>query len=194
MESFRYLFGLVAAAFVMGAAFDIYNTVLGSTKWLRWLRPALDVLFWFVSACLVYYVAFVTDKGELRLYTLVILLIGFGLYRLLAHRLVVGGAHGFVRLIRTVVLLCVRLVNILVMKPICALLKVIWMLLKFFYLIGIRLENALCWVADIILKALFFPVRWMWPKNASWPLKIQQHWEDFWGWLSKRILNGSERV
>ncbi|MCL6517710.1 spore cortex biosynthesis protein YabQ, partial [Alicyclobacillus sp.] len=45
-----YLAALMACGAAMGAVFDVYNTVTGASRWFRWLRPSLDLLFWLTSA------------------------------------------------------------------------------------------------------------------------------------------------
>lgn len=189
MESFRYLIGLVASAFVMGGLFDLYNTILGSTKWLRWMRPALDILFWISSACLVYYVVFVTDSGQLRIYTFVILLLGYGLYRLLFHRIVVGSALGFVRMIRGLVLFTLRVINFLVFRPLMMILWIIFRVGHWLYRLGVNIEDGAAWVVRALARMIWYPFHWLWPREFRFMDQIVSRWEDFWTWLSKRITN-----
>lgn len=194
MDAFRYLLGLVLSAFIMGAVFDVYNTVTGSSKWLRWLRPLFDVLFWLLSAGLVYYAAFVTNQGQLRIYTFVLLILGYGLYRLLAHRLVVSGAYGVVRFVRAATTFLWKTVYLVLVQPIRFLLRVVWFCLTHLYRLGRVLEDVLCRIIAIVWRIVFFPVRRWLPAQADWTLSIQTRWEDFWTWLSNRISSNAQRV
>jgi spore cortex biosynthesis protein YabQ len=194
MTAFHYMIGLLACAWGMGAVFDFYNTVTGSTKWLRWIRPVLDVLFWVLSAGIVYYVAFITDNGALRIYTLVLLVLGYLLYRLFLHRIVVGGAYGVVRVIRAVAQFVIWIVVILVVRPIHVMLRIVWFILRRLYELGLWLENVLFAVTTFFARFFSYPIRRIWPSDAKSLQTITDLWEEFWTWLSNVIANRSERV
>lgn len=190
MIQFGYIILLLLCGGLMGTVFDLYNTVTGASKWLRWLRPTLDLAFWIVSALAVYYVVFVTDDGRLRFYTFILLLLGYLLYRFSFHHTVVSSAFAIVRLIAFVVRLVYRIVDSLLLRP----LRIIWLVVKglclrlyeFFCVV----ENGLFWILRFWTRILKWPVAGRWAWTAKLQMIFAAYWEVFWiqmsKWLKKR--------
>lgn len=194
MESVRYIIGLVFCAFCMGFVFDVYNTVTGASKWLRWLRPALDILFWVLGAGFVYYVTFLTSGGKLRLYTAVLLVIGYGLYFVILHRLVVSIAFTVLTVLARVIRFVIRVLDVLVFRPVRLSLKVVWWVVSRLYQLGVWLENSLVSFVAMIGRILWMPIRAVMPHNTKAEQFIATHWEEFWVRLSNLVRYRSQRV
>jgi spore cortex biosynthesis protein YabQ len=189
-----YIFGLLAAGLTMGLVFDIYNTVTGASKWLKWLRPTLDLAFWAASALAVFYVVFTTDDGKLRMYTYVLLAVGYCLYRWTLHRTVVASAFLIVRFLQSVFRGLYRIVYTVTVRPVAAVLRVVFALLRGVY-------YGLCMVETWIFRILQFwlgvtLVRWMLrlPFIQRIFLKLQVWWEEMWASVSKWLRGKWERV
>ncbi len=194
MESARYIIGLVFCAFCMGFVFDVYNTVTGASKWLRWLRPGLDVLFWVLSACFVYYVTFLTSGGKLRLYTVLLLLIGYGLYFVILHRLVEGIAFTVLTVLGAIIRFVVRVLNAIVFRPVLFFMKVVWWLVSRLYDLGVWTEDLFVSLLSLIARIVWMPFRRFLPHNTKWQQFIAKRWEDFWVRLSNLVRYRSQRV
>ncbi|WP_051344163.1 spore cortex biosynthesis protein YabQ [Alicyclobacillus herbarius] len=188
MNPLGYLEWLVLCGALMGAVFDIYNTVLGSSRWLRWLRPLLDLLFWLVSAAAVFYVTFVTDLGRFRVYTFGLLLLGWLLYRVTLHHTVVGSAFAIMRMVRAVVLFFIRIVDWLLVRPLWFVCRTLWMIAKQLYWLLCRLEDGVFWVIRFWLSILAWPLRGPWQGTAEMRGRIHTRWEGIWERASNWIL------
>ncbi|MCL6454560.1 MAG: spore cortex biosynthesis protein YabQ [Alicyclobacillus sp.] len=180
-----YVVLLVVLGGCMGAVFDVYNTVLGSTKWFRWLRPAVDVVFWVVSACGLYFLALKCDAGRLRLYTFLLVALGYALYQLTAHDAVVASAFRIVRFIQRMVNALLRVVNILVWRPLSALLRLLLRGLRAVYWLACRLEDGLFWTLRLVMGRMLYHWLCRFPGVAPIFRATQKLWEDFWNRTSK---------
>lgn len=182
-----YIFGF---GWVMGIVYDVYNTVTSASKWLRWLRPVLDLSFWCLSAVSVYYVSFITDSGRFRIYTFALLLIGYMVYRTLLHHRVVSSAFTIMRMIRNVIRAVASLVTVVVIRPIGWLLQLTAALVRPLYRLLCTVEDLLFAVTVFWLKVLTFPLRPMWKYfGADAFEKFSNKWEGMWIRVSKWLKN-----
>jgi spore cortex biosynthesis protein YabQ len=190
MHPFQYVTDLFFASWAMGAVFDIYNTVTGSTKWLRWLRPALDLLFWALSAGFIFLILYHTDNGRLRLYTFLLLAGGYLAYRMFLHRTIVRSAFAVVRLVRAMVMGVVRTLDVLLFRPVRALFRLAGRVLALLYRLLCRLEDVLFWLLG---RAWKWTGAWWWqpfsrrPAVQKFTRSARGNWEGFWSRVSKWI-------
>ncbi|MCL6626617.1 spore cortex biosynthesis protein YabQ [Alicyclobacillus shizuokensis] len=196
MNPVSYMEWLLVCGGLMGAVFDIYNTVLASSRWLRWLRPVLDLAFWLVAAAVVFYVTFVTDFGRFRVYTFALLLIGWLVYRVTLHHTVVSSAFAIMRMVRAVALFFAKMVDWLLLRPLRFLLLTVWVVLTRLYWLLCQVENGLFWVVRFWLSILAWPLRGPWQHSAALRGQIRARWEGIWERASNWILRDhhSERL
>ncbi|SFU99732.1 spore cortex biosynthesis protein YabQ [Alicyclobacillus macrosporangiidus] len=182
-----YLTALMAAGLLMGTVFDLYNTVTGASRWFRWMRPALDLLFWLVSAAVVYHLVFRFDDGRVRLYVFLLLGAGYVLYRATVRTLVIRSAFAVVRAVRGLIHLVWRAVYALLVAPVLLWFRLLWRLLHLVYQVLCRAEDALFGLLGLAarltgLKRLL---------NTAFMRRIfhtiHTHWEDFWTAASKWV-------
>ena len=102
----------IAIGVLMGIVFDVYRLVLSHFRWRRWGRDVGDFIFWLLLTLMVFLLLLYGNWGEVRLYVLLGLGMGLGLY----FRL-------FARLTRKIIsILAVLLKRILV---------IVWMMITF---------------------------------------------------------------
>ncbi|MCL6548716.1 MAG: spore cortex biosynthesis protein YabQ [Alicyclobacillus sp.] len=181
---FAYIAGMCACAWAMGACFDVYNTVTGSSKWLRWLRPVLDIAFWLASAACVYFVVYRTNHGQLRAYTFPLLAGGYALYAALLHRRVVASAFAFVRFWGAVFRWLYRVLDVVLLRPLRWLFRFVWFLLYQLYRLLCLAEDGLFWVIRFWTGLLSVPFRPVWAKAEPLRTRWRAGWEGIWAWAS----------
>jgi spore cortex biosynthesis protein YabQ len=188
---YLYVISLLIAGIVMGTVFDIYNTVTGASKWLRWLRPTLDILFWIGSALLVYYTLYVTDSGRLRIYVFGIIAVGYFFYRMTFRARVIRSAFIVVRIIETTGKIIYNVVYTLTIRPIIVIWTLMMTLVKQTY-------GAICKVEDVLIAMIRFIIRFSivplvnkLPYSKQIQRQVHRRWEDLWKllskWLTRRI-------
>lgn len=190
---FKYIAALLLVGWVMGTVFDIYNTVTGSSKWLRWLRPTLDIAFWAASAVGVYYVVFLTDDGRIRIYTYLLLLLGYVLYRAVLHHKVVASAFAIVRVLQRLFRMVYQVIYVLTVRPMLVLWRGVSWAARMVYRVLQMLEDALFWVLGFWLKVLVWPFRRS-MRQSTFQTIILERWEGLWNRASNWLKNNSERV
>lgn len=194
MQQIQSVLALIVAAWVLGAVFDVYNTVTGASKWLRWIRPVLDVVFWIAAAAAVFFVMFTTDDGRLRIYTFLILAVGYVLYRVFFHHRVVHSAFRVVRIVGAALRSVARVVYATLIWPLWMLLRIVTATLRQLYRLMCRLEDVLFSALAFLLKLSMFLTRWKSGPVTSLREKIDRRMEGIWEWASNTIRRASNRT
>ncbi|MHB8172487.1 MAG: spore cortex biosynthesis protein YabQ [Thermincolia bacterium] len=70
----------IAIGILMGVVFDVYRLVLGHFRWRRWGRDVGDFIFLLLLTLMVFLLLLHGNWGEVRLYVLLGLGMGLGLY------------------------------------------------------------------------------------------------------------------
>ncbi|OFW82206.1 MAG: hypothetical protein A2201_13600 [Alicyclobacillus sp. RIFOXYA1_FULL_53_8] len=177
MIQLKYVGVLLLFGGLMGTVFDFYNTITGASKWLRWLRPTLDLVFWGGAAVGVYYVLFVVDQGRVRLYTFALLVVGYAVYRLVLHERVVGSAFAVVRVVSRWLRFFYRILYVLLLRPLQLILSAVWILLTKFYALLCWGEDAVFWLLRFWLKLFTRPLRGRGLRVAKLGRFLSTYWE-----------------
>lgn len=193
-ESFQYVGAMLMTGVLLGIVFDFYNTVTGASKWLRWLRPSLDLMYWLLAAVLTYHFTLVTDAGRFRLYTFGLLLSGFLVYRVTLHNAVCKSVFAVVHMIQKTCLVIWRLVFSITIRPLVFVLHLGTRCLIVAYHIGRQVENLICRVVAILLRVLMFPFGPILQTMRPLQSKFAQSWEGIWTSLSKWLIRKPDEV
>jgi spore cortex biosynthesis protein YabQ len=190
----EYIACVFSCGWMMGIVFDFYNTVTGVSKWLRWLRPILDISFWCLSAVFVYYLTFITDSGRFRLYTFGLIAVGYLIYRLILHHYVVGSAFAIVRLVGMMLRLIWKLIDAVLLAPIRVALRLVSGLSRMVYWIGCKVEDVVAWLLRIGVTVICLPLRRPWVLTAPLRNQIEQYVEGMYEQASKWLKRRHESV
>ena len=80
---FYTLLAMIGMGSGFGAALDTYSRFLNRSERKRWIVFIHDLLFWIIQGLLIFYVLFLVNEGEFRLYLFLALLCGFSAYQAL---------------------------------------------------------------------------------------------------------------
>jgi spore cortex biosynthesis protein YabQ len=154
--SMQYLtvLAMSASGAVLGAVYDVYRTILAEWKYLRWLGSILDFVFWIFALLWVLWSLHWANGVDVRFYIFLILLIGYGLYRLLLRRLVVGSTVRVVLAINFGLRMIWRLFMLVVVGPLVWLWGLAMALLRLINRIAALLEKAILWPFAPFLRFL----------------------------------------
>lgn len=185
-----YVVWMLILGAAMGAVFDFYNTVTSTAKFLRRLRSLLDLAFWLASGLVVYYAAYRTIAGEFRLWTFLLVFVGYLVYRGLFRRLVIDSAFAVVRIVSGVCRLIGRILYRLIGLPLLTCLRGVIGLLRLLYIVGCRIEDMGAAVLRTTFAVLLFPIRRYTRPERAWRKKLvvweQGFWDQLSNWLRKR--------
>ncbi|MCM3676327.1 MULTISPECIES: spore cortex biosynthesis protein YabQ [Peribacillus] len=158
---FYTLLAMIGMGSGFGAALDTYSRFLNRSERKRWIVFIHDFLFWIIQGLLIFYVLFLVNEGEFRLYLFLALLCGFSAYQALFK--------GFYqRLLEILIILVIKLarfitdsVHMLIFLPIK------WVIVSVIAIIigiGKFVLALLKWAGKIllfILNILWRPLKWI---------------------------------
>ncbi|MFJ7472005.1 spore cortex biosynthesis protein YabQ [Peribacillus frigoritolerans] len=158
---FYTLLAMIGMGSGFGAALDTYSRFLNRSERKRWIVFIHDFLFWIIQGLLIFYVLFLVNEGEFRLYLFLALLCGFSAYQALFK----GFYQRFLEFLIILVIKLARFiansVHILIFLPIK---WVIVSILAIIIGIGKFVLTLLKWAGKIllfILNIFWRPLKWI---------------------------------
>jgi spore cortex biosynthesis protein YabQ len=122
---------LIASVFMgvgLGASLDTYERILGKRTFFQWIRMVNDFLFWIVQALLYFGVLLYMNHGEVRLYLLIAVLLGYAVYRALFETKYRKLLDVILRIGSTIFNFTVRFTYLFLINPTKGLLKLLYRL------------------------------------------------------------------
>lgn len=170
---FYTLLAMIGMGSYFGAALDTYTRFLKRSSSKAWLIFINDFLFWLLQGMIIFYVLFLVNEGELRLYLFLALLCGFAAYQALFKtiykKMLELSIDSFIKTVQ----LINKVVQTLIFLPIKWIITSLILLL-----VGIvkLVFSILKWIFKVILSILLVflkPVFWL--------------FEIFWNKLPKKL-------
>ncbi|NBJ71257.1 MULTISPECIES: spore cortex biosynthesis protein YabQ [Clostridia] len=148
------MLSMITGGLATGVMLDTFRRFSHYWKNRRIMVYVMEIGFWFTQTLLLFYILFLVNGGEIRLYIVLACLLGFSFYQaILSNRYKKLLEHG-IRLALVIYRFFSRLVQIFIISPIKGILYVIYAvlvwLLKLF-------ASVLFFILAIILK----PVQWL---------------------------------
>ena len=137
----------------IGLIFDIYRVLSGQLRISRWLLPLFDLFYWVFAALLVFRVLFYSNYGQLRMFVFIGLMIGFVIYFTWVSKTTIRLILWTIHLIKRVVMILQRMVDLFIITPILAFYKLILLILGFFIAFAVFLYK--------IMLQLSYPIRFL---------------------------------
>ncbi|HZG77746.1 MAG TPA: spore cortex biosynthesis protein YabQ [Paenibacillus sp.] len=133
----------MAAMMLSGAAlgllFDGYRVLSGELRFPRWIIPPLDILYWAVGTVAVFRVLFLSNGGEVRIYVFLALMIGVSFYFALLSGFAVKTIRWTIGRVKALIRLLIRLGDLLVVRPLVGLYRLVIVILGFLAALSIFL-------------------------------------------------------
>lgn len=145
---------MILSGMYLGMALETYQRFC---KWWQkniTLSYFIEISFWVSQTCILFYILYNVNNGELRIYTFMACVLGFSMYKLLLQ-----AAYRYL-------LECIiKLIDVLLITPILWVSKVIYAILR-------SLSHAIIYLLKLIVKIIVFPlnmllwlVKWLIPKK-----------------------------
>ncbi|WP_246067334.1 spore cortex biosynthesis protein YabQ [Paenibacillus koleovorans] len=189
---FLTLLTMIAIGAGMGAIFDAYRVLSGQLRVPRWLIPPLDIAYWILSTLLVFRGLYESNHGEVRIFVFLGLIVGGWLYMRLLSDKFSRFVLFLIGLVRRLIRLLVRTFELLVIKPIYWLYRLIVVILGFVLAIAVFLYKVvlqLLYPFRVLFRKLFGWLRpwlviprWMKPQRL---LRFLQLIRRLWQWIRK---------
>ncbi len=151
---FYTMVAMVAMGVWLGIAMDTYSRFLHPSKKKSMWLYANDVVFWLLQGLLIFYVLYVVNEGELRLYVFLALLCGYAAYRALLQPLYRSVLERIIIIITGLIHFVRTLFIHIVYRPVRFILKVLLSLCMMVVSIG----TTIFW---FIIKLFWVPLKWI---------------------------------
>ncbi|RFU62652.1 spore cortex biosynthesis protein YabQ [Peribacillus glennii] len=163
---FYTLLAMIGMGSYFGAALDTYNRFLKRSKRKSWIVFINDFLFWVVQGLIIFYVLFLVNEGELRLYSFIALFCGFSAYQALMKGLFLRCLEAVIKFILATGNFIAKSFQILIYHPIKWLAGgVIFLLIGLLKVIFFMFRQVLKVIYSVI-KIMVKPFRWLF--MATW--------------------------
>lgn len=166
-DQFVTLFMMFVCGNGLGVLFDAYRVLSHRLGIPGWLLAILDVVYWLVAAPAVFRVLYRTNHGEIRFYVFFGLILGISFYFLFCSVLTVRFVVWLFKRVTQAYRLLVRLFEVLVVKPVTALYKLIVIILGFVTAVSIFLFRIMLQLFHPIRKPLLRLARWIYSKGRQ---------------------------
>lgn len=169
----------------MGVLFDGYRVVTNELRLPRWWLPVLDMMYWMATVVIVFRVLYASNNGEVRAYVFLGLLIGVVSYYLLLSGLVIRIVTWLIDAVRAVIRFTLKTLDILILKPLLLLYRLVKVILGFGTAVTILLLKIMVQLIRpfwLLFRWILGPVtrplrRWISPYIIRW--RIQERWKTF---------------
>ncbi|UFU01479.1 spore cortex biosynthesis protein YabQ (plasmid) [Radiobacillus kanasensis] len=183
---FLTIISMIAGGIYLGIAIETFRRFEGAWKKRKVFSYIIEICFWLLQSLILFYLLFRVNQGELRFYILLALLCGYSAYNALLKSY-------YQRLLERMIVSCLsiyrflyRMVHLFFIRPIIRIFQLILSIL-------FALWGGLVWVAVLLYKIVFYPIRligmFIWrlvPKNAK--NKIS-HLAGFYSKIKNKIVN-----
>lgn len=180
---------MLAAGAGMGVLFDSYRVVSDHFKFPRWSLSIMDMLYWILSAFIVFRLLYVSNFGEVRGYVFIGLVCGVVVYAVLISKPYSKLVLILIAIVQRFVHTVMRIFDFTVLKPLVYLYKFVIFCIKIGTKFTIRTIEIVLQLLLPILKVLLWPVKPLYKPVITFISKQGEKWLipllKKWTWLSQ---------
>lgn len=144
----------------LGIILDLYQVLKARFRLRGWIVSLIDLLYWFVSAGLVFSLLMWSNWGELRFYIFLAIALGIFLYYKWFHQSVLRFLRLLVRIIEQVIYQLYRLWVLLIVSPLLWLWSLVRRLILLIYQLLLSISKGLLWPFEWVTRPIR---RWLQP-------------------------------
>jgi len=187
-EQFVAMFAMLISGLCMGIIFDGYRVVAHQLHFPKWTKPVLDFCYWVIAVCFIFRTLYITNQGELRFYVFFGLFLGVWFYFLWFSFTTVRIVVILMKVIKQIVRLIQRLVEIFLLKPIIGLYKLVKLLVRFLFLSAMFIGRIVLQLLSPFWRLFKFLTRPLWRhfKVPRWVKRSLDYGTRLWNRLFKR--------
>jgi spore cortex biosynthesis protein YabQ len=188
---FMTMLAMVGMGLFFGICLDTYQYFLKRPERKRIIVFFHDLLFWILQALLLFYVLFLVNQGEVRIYIALALVLGFAFYQSMLKAPYLRILKLFISISVQLYHFIVKLIIMIVYKPIKSFILLLVSIIIIFYKGLMALVKIMVRVLRFIVKILFMPITWIF--SLAWlimPNKGKKYVEKF----SSEIAGYSKKI
>lgn len=175
---------MFTAGLALGALFDIFRILSEHFRLPKWAMPIVDIVYWIVATILVFRLLLGSNEGQVRVFVFIGLCLGVLLYYPLFSKWTDHTVHFIIRMVYALVHFLGKTIQVLLIKPVKGLYRLVIVILGFLMAIAIFLYK--------IVLQLFYPF-WkvlLWLTGPIWrrlklPGWVTSLWKNILHWFKK---------
>lgn len=177
---FLTMIAMIGMGSLFGALLDTYNRFLQRQKRKNWIVFINDLLFWILQGLSIFYVLFLVNEGEVRIYVFLALLCGFAAYQSLMKRI-------YLKILEWLIHVTIATYNFIVRLAIALIFKPVRFLLLSTISLSILIGKGIFGLLKRVLSVAFWILKVLWkPIGLLFVL--------FWRAMPKRFKNAVEKL
>src|SRR5699024_717786 len=127
------MIAIVISGIYLGFATETFRRLMQKRQGHKFARYSLEILYWVVQTCLLFYLLYQLNKGEMRFIFIPAGLLGYSMYIVLCQKWYVKWLEKIIYIVKTVIGWIVKGIDALLVQPVIWLLKVIIRYSKYLY-------------------------------------------------------------
>ncbi|WP_131924855.1 spore cortex biosynthesis protein YabQ [Hazenella coriacea] len=151
---------MLSSGLLLGVILDTYRVLKTRFRLRGWVVSLIDLLYWTVSAALVFSLLMWSNWGELRFYIFVAICTGLFLYYQWLSRQVIQGIRWIVSVIEKLILGILRVIQTFIWLPLIQICRWVIQLLKWLW--------SLLFVLGKVSLKIFIPFKWLFRPFYHW--------------------------
>ncbi|HLS59825.1 MAG TPA: spore cortex biosynthesis protein YabQ [Virgibacillus sp.] len=179
---FTTMIAMVLCGFYFGIALDTLRRFTPYWRDSRFMTYFMEISFWFTQTLFLFYVLYVVNAGELRVYVFVACFLGYSVYQVVAANIYKKVLEVIIQLIQSIYQFCKKVGETLIFRPI-----------KWTFSIILRILRMCSSIIFYIVNLIFVPFRWFLQLlNFLLPKKITKYFNkiaQFYSILKRRSVN-----
>lgn len=151
---FMTMLAMILGGFYLGMILDTFRRASKHWKNSVFLTYFMEISFWFSQTLLLFYILYLVNAGELRLYVFLACLLGFAAYQVLAAEAYKKLLEHLIKLVLSIYRFVSKGLHMVLVTPIVFVISLIFTAIA--YIIQVLFH-----VLMTILKIIFTPLKWV---------------------------------
>lgn len=164
---FYSLITMIGAGVYLGCMFDTLERFSCHWKDNRVLSYVIEISFWLLQTLCLFYILILVNEGEIKVYLLVAILIGFYTYQQLVAQRYRRFLEHVINVLRAVYQFCYRCVQVLFVMPFLWLIHLLMALVLFLFQLCVSVIKSVWRILSFIIRLALKPIWLVMPKNAK---------------------------
>lgn len=146
------MIAIVISGIYLGFATETFHRLVKKWQGYTIVRYSLEVLYWIMQTCLLFYLLYQLNKGEMRFIFVPAGLLGYSMYIVLCQKWYVKWLEKIIYIVKTVISWVVKGMDALIVQPVIWLLKVMLQCSKFLYRLIKKIVYVICYPLLFLMK------------------------------------------
>jgi spore cortex biosynthesis protein YabQ len=184
-EQFLTIGLMFGCGLALGVVFDTYRVLTGQLRLPRWLISLADIFYWIGATGFVFRTLFYSNQGQIRMFVFIGLVAGVSFHYCFTSHTTIRMVRLLIRVAKWSYHLLLKLISILIVKPILVLYRLLWILLGILWAITLFLYKLVIQLLYPFWRMFRFFAR-LFGRLVRWPV-----WG---GWFWRKVCRQYDKI